>query len=228
MPNHVSILRYLLSIGIFTGVFAAGLFLSAGTLRWPMGWGYLGLVAISQVVTALLLLVKNPQLARERTQVTGDRDLDRVLAGVMALYGPLAICIVSGLDLRYSWPPPIGLDVQMAGLALAVAGASLTLWAMAENRFFYSVMRIEKALGHVVCTSGPYRWMRHPGYAGAVLFTLASPFILGSPWALVPAALVVLAIVGRTALEDEKLRAELDGYQDYAHTVVYRLIPGIW
>ena len=115
-------------------------------------------------------------------------------------------------------------------MALAVITGSyiFTGWAVASNRFFSAVVRIQKERSHSVVTSGPYRFVRHPGYAGGIFFNPALPVMLGSIWALIPAGIVVIATVVRTALEDRILRNELEGYVDYARRVKHRLLPGIW
>jgi protein-S-isoprenylcysteine O-methyltransferase Ste14 len=89
-------------------------------------------------------------------------------------------------------------------------------------------VRIQKERGHAVATGGPYRFVRHPSYVGGILFELAAPILLGSWWALIPGMLNAILFVVRTALEDKTLQAELDGYQDYAARVRYRLLPGVW
>ncbi len=116
----------------------------------------------------------------------------------------------------------------MTGIALAVLGSILTAWAMASNKFFYGILRIAQEKGHLVCNSGPYQYLRHPGYLGAILFDLATPMILNSMWTFIPAALTVYAIFVRTALEDKALQNRLDGYRDYAQQVRYRLLPAVW
>jgi len=146
----------------------------------------------------------------------------------MALFGPVSICIVAGLDVRFGWSPGIPPALLIAALAMAVLGPLLTTWAMASNRFFYGVLRIAKDRGHTVATNGPYRYVRHPGYFGIIAFDLAMPLILGSLWAFIPAAITVCLVFVRTALEDRALQDKLDGYKDYAQRVHYRLLPGVW
>jgi protein-S-isoprenylcysteine O-methyltransferase Ste14 len=99
---------------------------------------------------------------------------------------------------------------------------------MTANAFFSKVVRLQAERGHAVVTGGPYRYVRHPGYAGTTLFELTSPIALGSPWAMVPALLVITLTMMRTIREDQTLREELEGYDDYAQDVPYRLIPGLW
>ncbi len=127
----------------------------------------------------------------ERTESKGKRDLDRILAGVMALFGPISMCIVAGLNIRFGWFPQIPFTLQVTGIALAVLGSMLTAWAMASNKFFYGVLRIAQEKGHTVCASGPYQYVRHPVCLGAILFDLATPLMLNSAWAFIPAALTV-------------------------------------
>jgi protein-S-isoprenylcysteine O-methyltransferase Ste14 len=114
------------------------------------------------------------------------------------------------------------------GVGIAVLSAALIAWAMRSNKFFSSVVRIQKDRGHVVVSSGPYRFVRHPGYTGISAFTLATPLILNSLWAFVPAVLTAAVSGLRTFLEDRTLHNELEGYPDYARKVRYRLVPGIW
>ncbi|MFQ5875494.1 MAG: methyltransferase family protein, partial [Dehalococcoidia bacterium] len=99
---------------------------------------------------------------------------------------------------------------------------------MASNAFFSMTVRIQEDRGHTVATGGPYRYVRHPGYVGTILFQIATPLMLGSVWAFIPCGLAALLIVVRTALEDRTLHEELDGYKEYAQRVRYRLLPGLW
>jgi protein-S-isoprenylcysteine O-methyltransferase Ste14 len=99
---------------------------------------------------------------------------------------------------------------------------------MYSNACFSTAVRIQGERGHAVCSSGPYRYVRHPGYVGYALQYLAMAFLLGSLWALLPWLMAAISMVIRTALEDRMLRAELPGYQEYARKVRYRLAPGIW
>jgi protein-S-isoprenylcysteine O-methyltransferase Ste14 len=222
------ILKYMLSAGLFTLIQVASLFVASGRLDWVMAWVYIAVYLAGMGVNALVLIPGNPELVVERAQFGGKRDLDRALAGVMALGGPAGICIVAGLDVRFGWSPGIPPALLIVALAIAVLGSLLTTWAMASNRFFYGVLRIAKDRGHTVATGGPYRYVRHPGYVGIIAFDLAMPLILGSLRALIPAALTVCLAIVRTALEDRTLLEELDGYKDYVQQVRYRLLPGVW
>jgi protein-S-isoprenylcysteine O-methyltransferase Ste14 len=222
------VLAYFVQTAVFLSVFAACLFLSAGRLEWTPGWIWLGINAAGQIISALIIGAINPALAGDRASLRGKRDFDRVLAGVMALFGPAAVCVVGGLDFRQGWAGDFPPAAQAAGIASAAAGSALVVWAMTVNRFFYGAVRIAKEKGHTTCDRGPYRLVRHPGYLAAILFDLGSPLILDSTWALLPAALTVAAIVIRTGMEDRILRAGLEGYPQYAGRVRSKLLPGIW
>ncbi len=222
--------RWLASVTIIGLVLSASLFISAGRLDWCMAWAYVGVYAAAQVLVAAVVIRGNPELAAERTQLRASPAArwDRMLAGIVALWGPMATLIVSGLDMRLSGSPAMPQVLQTPGLALAVAGSLLTVWAMASNPFFYGHVRIERERGHYVVDSGPYRMVRHPGYLGAAVFSLATPLMLGSVWAFIPAGITLGTLVVRTALEDRVLQEGLDGYKEYAVQVPHRLVPGVW
>jgi protein-S-isoprenylcysteine O-methyltransferase Ste14 len=132
------------------------------------------------------------------------------------------------LDFRFEWSPPLPLAVHVVSLAVILLGYAFSTWAMIANRFFSGTVRIQTERGHTTVTDGPYRIVRHPGYAGAVIAYLVTPFALGTLWALVPTGLTVILYVVRTALEDRTLQEELPGYAEYAKKTRFRLVPGIW
>jgi protein-S-isoprenylcysteine O-methyltransferase Ste14 len=138
------------------------------------------------------------------------------------------LVIVAGLDHRFGWSPVFPLWLIVLGIFLIALGYAFSVWAFVENRFFSSVVRIQTDRGHVVCDSGPYRIVRHPGYAGNILPLLGIVLALSSLWTLIPAAVALVIAVIRTALEDRTLQDELPGYKEYARRVRYRLFPGIY
>jgi protein-S-isoprenylcysteine O-methyltransferase Ste14 len=138
------------------------------------------------------------------------------------------LVIVAGLDHRFGWTPEFPLWLIVPGFLLILIGYAFAAWALAENRFFSSVVRIQVDRGHVVCDSGPYRVVRHPGYAGNILPLFGIVLALGSLWTLIPAAVALIITVIRTILEDQTLQDELPGYREYARRVRFRLIPGIY
>jgi protein-S-isoprenylcysteine O-methyltransferase Ste14 len=147
---------------------------------------------------------------------------------VESVVGHVAMLTAAGLDYRFRWSPMIGWPVQVLGLAGVATGLAASSWAMLTNAYFSSTVRVQRERGHHVITDGPYRFVRHPGYGGYVIFAGATPLLLGSLGAFVPATIVIAAIVARTWLEDRTLRVELDGYDDYSCRVRYRLIPRLW
>jgi protein-S-isoprenylcysteine O-methyltransferase Ste14 len=216
-------------VGFILVAQAAVLFLSSGRLRWGAAWAYLAAYLGAIVSTGLLIMPRHPELIAERGRAGQNaKGWDRLLAPAVSLLGLLATLVVSGLDVRFGWSRWMARGMQRAGFALLALGYAMTTWAMASNRFFASLVRIQRDRGHTVASGGPYRFVRHPGYVGMAAFTLATPLLLGSRRALIPAGLTVAGLVLRTALEDRTLRRELDGYEDYTQQVRYRLLPGVW
>ena len=223
-----AIIRRFAQIGVLILFQAAVLFLSAGTLGWWPGWAYMALYMFLILVNAVLILPNDQGLIEERSQAKGKmRPWDRVFSRVTALLGP-AILLIGGLDTRFGWPPVIPMWLQLAaGLAIGLSYL-LFAWAMASNRFFSAIVRVQLDRGHTVVSTGPYRFVRHPAYAGMLAFGLATPLLLGSLWALIPGVLLDAAVIARTALEDATLQRELGGYADYAQRVRFRLFPRVW
>jgi len=216
---------------VTTLLLMAVLFLAAGKLDWWEGWAYVAQAFIVLVFSRAILIRKNPDLARERAEAGGKENVkpwDRVLMPLMSMLLPVAGYIVAGLDERFGWSADLPDGIQIIALLLIFAGSMIGTWAMIANRFFSSHVRIQTERGHTVVSSGPYRFVRHPGYAGGILAWIASPVFFSSTWAAVPAVLAVAVAIIRTALEDRTLQAELPGYKDYVKIVRSRLVPGIW
>ena len=207
----------------------AVLFISAGTLAWINGWIYAGLVSIYWVISTVVLARVNPEMLNARGNVVkkGTKGFDKVWVAIYPIltFGNL---VVMGFDaVRFQWSfMPFWLTY--VGILMFIFAFPLALWAMAVNKFFEWTARIQDDRQQYVCTSGPYKIMRHPGYAGLIVSILAYPFILGSWWGFVLSGILAIIIVIRTALEDSMLQNELPGYREYANQVKYRLIPLIW
>ena len=207
---------------------AVVLFASVWKWDWWNAWAYLGLYLAFLVFNIIVILPGHKDLAEERSRVgPGTKGWDRVIGGIGA-FGGLFILLLAGLDERFSWPGGISLEVQIAAFVLLGLSYPLFTWAMVSNKFFATTVRIQKERGHTVQTGGPYRFVRHPGYASLLCSYVTMPFALGSLWACIPMALLVVNLFLRTALEDRTLQNELGGYKDYAARVRYRLLPGIW
>ncbi len=216
--------------GAFFGMigYAALVLISVGRWDWLWGWVYIGLMAAALAAHVVILVPINPALLADRSEglrQKGAKPWDRPVVIVTSVFW-LAIMVVSGLDARWEWSRNVPLTVHLSGVLLFILSWVIFLWAMASNPFFSESVRIQP--GHQVAVGGPYRFVRHPGYAGACLGFIATPLLLGSWWTFLPALLAFAGYVLRTALEDRTLQAELTGYTEYAACVRYRLIPGIW
>lgn len=207
------------------------LFMCGGDLSWWQGWLYSILIVIAGIGGRMWAEQRHPGLTAERQNIESIKNAkawDKVLAPLMAFSLVFPMVIVAGLDHRYSWSPQFPLWLTVTGFILISLGYAFASWALAENRFFSSVMRIQMDRGHKVCDSGPYRVVRHPGYVGNILALFGIVLALSSLWTLIPAAVASVIAVTRTILEDQALQNELPGYRDYAQRVRYRLIPGLY
>ena len=207
------------------------LLLCGGDFGWWQAWGYSLLIVAAGPGGRIWAERRHPGLMAERQNMEKAQSAkawDKVLAPLMALSVSFPLVIVAGLDHRFGWTPVFPLWLIVLGFLLISLGYAFAAWALIENRFFSSVVRIQVDRGHVVCDSGPYRIVRHPGYAGNMLALPGMVLALSSTWTLIPAAVALIIAVIRTVLEDQTLQDELPGYRDYARRVRYRLIPGIY
>ena len=210
-------------------IFGAILFLVAGRVNWLAGWVYLGMNAITQILSALVLIPRQGDMLVERSEVRqGTKHWDRILAPAVVIVGTVVVAITAGLDARFGWSTPLNSGLWVLALAIAFASQMFVLWAMASNTFFSTTVRIQADRDHRVARGGPYQLVRHPGYAGSLVYNLAVPLVLGSWWTFIPALVTIILTVIRTGLEDRTLQRELPGYPDYAQIVKYRLVPGVW
>lgn len=218
------VVRSLLIIAFFS-VF---IFLSAGDWRWLGGWLYIGVILASFVIAGLMLIPTQPELLTRRGQAgEGTQGWDRLLAPLMA-WSPLYIGVLSGLVFRSNGSDPAAPWLRAVAITVSLAGSFLLNFAMLHNPFFEATVRIQEDQEHMVAVDGPYRWVRHPGYLGAVIFSLPAPLILGVYWGFAGVAVMVIALLVRTALEDRFLIENLDGYEEFVETTRFRLLPGVW
>jgi protein-S-isoprenylcysteine O-methyltransferase Ste14 len=180
------------------------------------------------IATAFVILRRRPDLLAERLGPRkGAKRWDTTIMGVHGLL-QLGVYVVAGLDHRHGWSAALPAAVQAAALAVCSLGYALVVWATASNAFFSLIVRIQTERGHSVVTTGPYRHVRHPAYAGALLTIPSVPILLGSWWALLIGVGDAALMIVRTALEDLTLQAELPGYPEYVLQVRQRLVPGLW
>jgi protein-S-isoprenylcysteine O-methyltransferase Ste14 len=208
----------------------AVLFGAAGTLHWPQAWVYLAFTAAMSFGGGYWLARHDPALLAERLGSLIQREQkgwDKLFMVVMiALW--VGWLMLMGLDAgRYRWSE-VPLVLQGAGAILLCLGSYLVYLTLKANSYAAPVIKIQKERGHSVVTTGPYAYVRHPMYAGALLYLAGTPLLLGSWWGLAAAVILSLLIGMRAVFEERTLKAELKGYADYAARVRYRLVPHLW
>lgn len=218
------ILQVLFSIVLM----GSALFLTAGRMDWPAAWIFLGSYLLMVLTVGVWVARKHPDVVNERGKIARNAQAwDKVL---MTIYTVLLFVLfgVAGLDAgRFGWST-MSIAVQIAGYVAFILSMVVTFWAMATNPFLSTIVRIQDDRGQYVISTGPYRYVRHPMYAMMFLMWPGTALLLGSWWALIPAAVIISVFVVRTALEDRTLQAELPGYVEYTQHTRYRLVPGVW
>jgi len=223
--SRKNILKRLLQVTISVLVVAIILFTSAGRIDWIYAWTFIGSSILIIIINAFLF---PPELIAERGQKKENVEKwDKIISGFIIIPW-LGIYLVSGLDIRFEWSSEIPIWIHILGLFAFIFGNVLVSWAMTSNKYFSTAVRIQYERGHTVVDKGTYKYIRHPGYLGMIIYHLSTPLILGSFWALLPATLVVILFIVRTAFEDNTLKNKLEGYKDYVERVKHRLIPGVW
>ena len=176
--------------------------------NWVEAWIYAIIGILAFAISRVLAARRHPDLLAERARFLQHEDAkpwDKRLSPLLGLGGVL-LPLVVGLDALFGWSPPFSLPLKILALLIILAGYALGSYALIENRFFSGVVRIQTDRGHQVVSTGPYRWIRHPGYAGALLTYLATPLFLDSRWAFLPALDLTIVLLIRTSLEDKTLR----------------------
>jgi protein-S-isoprenylcysteine O-methyltransferase Ste14 len=220
--------RYAVREATGLAVMGVALFWSAGRVTWWPAWATLIVMLGWILATAIIILRIQPGLLAERLGPRkGAKPWDVAIMSILGM-AQLARYIVAGLDFRNGWTDALPLAAQLAALVLCIVGYTLVVWATASNAFFSQIVRLQPDRNQGVVTGGPYHFVRHPAYAGAIVFELAAPVLLASWWAMIPGALGAFLLILRTGLEDRTLQAELAGYAEYAGRVRHRLLPGGW
>ena len=211
-----------------TAAFVALIFVAAGTFRWPRLWFFLGFYVAVTSGLMIWLKKRDPELFKERTTVKkGVKAWDKVIVKVYTAL-LMVLYIVVPLDaVRFGWsrvPPAL----SWSAFGVIFLGWVVVFWAFRENAFLSGLVRIQSDRGHTVCTTGPYRFVRHPMYLAVILVLPGVPVFLGSFYGLIPAGLAAALFVLRTSLEDRTLRRELPGYAEYAARTRWKLVPKVW
>ena len=145
---------------------------------WWEAWVYAIIGILGVAVSRLIASRRNPDLLVERArflQLDDAKSWDKILAPLVGFGGGL-IPLVAGLEAMLHWLTPFNITVKILALTFILVGYALGSYALIENRFFSGMVRIQTDRGHQLVSSGPYRWIRHPGYTGALLTYLATPF----------------------------------------------------
>ncbi len=204
---------------------------AAGRLDIPRAWFFFALLFFGQTAVLLLFVIRFPDMAevvnaRGKVKITKSFDWFFLIGYTLITF--LLLPIIAGLDvgrfrlssLNEWW---LGVGILFYFLAMIITG-----WALIENRFFETTVRIQTDREHQVISTGPYSIVRHPGYVGMILLYFSQPLVVGSFYALSASFLTALFFIIRTALEDSTLKKELPGYLEYTKKTRYRLVPFIW
>lgn len=198
--------RLLIATIVGLGLFAAIIFWPAGRIDWLAGWRYFGLVTTTLFINFVYLRRVNPELIAHRLQLGKGTKRWDIIWSIFFTPVFLTIYVIAGFDaVRFEWST-MPLCLWPLGLALWLPGNILFTWSMGVNPFFEKTVRIQTERGHRVIDTGPYRFVRHPGYLGFFAWSLSAPLLLGSWWAFLPALLSIVGLIIRTALEDKMLR----------------------
>lgn len=221
-------LVYIIRIHAQLLILAVAYFIAAGSLNLGRAWLYFGIAAVTYFVSSLIFIKYNPGLINERAKERENtKSWDKLLLSLYLLIGFLGTHIVAGLDSRFEWSS-LDMIYIIPGAVLYIVAALIQIKAMLANKYFEATVRIQSDREQQVVKDGPYKIVRHPGYASVLLSFIAIPLMIGSLYALICTAAVFIIMFTRTALEDKMLQKELPGYSQYAKEVKFRLIPGIW
>jgi protein-S-isoprenylcysteine O-methyltransferase Ste14 len=207
----------------------AVMFVAAGTLAWPGAWAFLALMLGTSLITGPLLAKHDPGLLRERLSSPVQKEqttADKVITSLLFVLSFVWLALM-GLDVRFGWSS-VPVWVQIVGALTLLLSFWIIYRTFRENSFAAPVVKIQKDRGHMVISTGPYAYVRHPMYFGAVFFFIGTALLLGSWWGLAFTIAFILLLCIRIPLEEKVLRAALQGYDEYAARVRYRLIPLVW
>lgn len=205
-------------------VFLVLLFGPAGRLDLPIRWAFVGTLVIMVIIVRRVI---DPGLAKERIKPAPGGE-DRYMRFMVFPFF-VGHIVLTGLDVgRFHWSDTVPTLWRMLALVVLACSLGFTVWAIYVNRFFSPVVRIQQERSHTIITVGPYRWMRHPGYASALVSMVASPLVLGSWWSMALLIVPFGLILRRVFIEDRFLHENLEGYHDYASKVRYRILPRVW
>ena len=225
----IALTKQLVITSCFLFVQVVVFFVSAGNLTILRSLFYFVTAFIHYVVSTAVQFKLNPALLvlRLKMKREGSKLWDEILMRLSNLMVIILIPATAGLDYRFDWSL-LGTNYVFAGLVFVTVSSVLLNWAMRVNPHFEPTVRIQKERDHKVITSGPYNFVRHPGYLAGIFFAISIPLLIGSLFAFIAVGVYVTLMMWRTWMEDKTLREELEGYSEYVSQVKYRLFPGIW
>jgi len=204
-------------------------FPASGEINNLRVWIYIGIYAVGGLIIGILLKKKSPKLLNDRGKMQeGTKQTDKYIILTYFFFAIIITPLIAGIDKRFNLSDIIPFYYLYLGIVLYIISAIFSTWPMLHNPFFEDTIRIQKEKNHNVINTGPYKIVRHPGYLGMLLGSIALPLALGSVLAFIPLVIMIFLILIRTYYEETTLQKELTGYSEYCKEVKYRLIPFIW
>jgi protein-S-isoprenylcysteine O-methyltransferase Ste14 len=203
------------------------LFLPAFTLTWWRAWLFLAVFGAGVAAITAYFLRADPALIERRMNAGpgGETEPTQRIVQLLAAVAFMAVFVVAGLDRNFGWTQLPGAVALLGDLMVAV-GLWIVFRVFRENTYTAATVTVDA--GQTVVTTGPYGWVRHPMYAGAIVMMVGVALALGSGLALLPVATMVVLMVVRLLDEERFLVVHLAGYDDYRRATRFRLVPGLW
>jgi protein-S-isoprenylcysteine O-methyltransferase Ste14 len=200
------------------------LFVPAGRLDYWQAWLYIAILGSCSLTFIAFYLSVDPELIRRRMELhEKEKEQQKFVKLSLPLF--IAAFVIPGLDQRFGWSNvPDGVVLAADGVVLL--GYLLFARVMQQNRYAARVIAVEQ--GQQVITTGLYAIVRHPMYVAALTIYLISPIALGSYWGMALSVWFIPILTFRILNEEQVLKRELAGYEEYCRSTPYRLIPGIW
>lgn len=224
------VFQLLRKTAVWLAITAALLFVPAGTIYWPEAWVFLAEIGIVGLASSLIIAKHDPALLRERMGPMVQKDQkgwDKALLPVFFVLW-LGQYVVAALDAVRFEISHVPLWLKVVGALSIAIGFYVVHIVMRTNTFAAPVVKIQSERKHQVISTGPYAYVRHPMYGGAILLALGTPLLLGSWYGVALGIMSIVVLALRAVLEEETLKRELEGYDAYAASVPYRLVPGVW
>ena len=222
------VLKYILMLLIQRIIGIVLFFVAAGTFNDIRGIVNISLYFIVSIIASVLMLLGHQDTLSERGKKhENTKKWDKILLPLLVLLAYYGIYFIAGLGNRFQWNR-LPMEYFYVGLVLYLLSSAFIVWPVLENKHFEETSRIQNNREQTVITSGPYRIIRHPGYAGLIIWAIASYLMFGTFFVGIVSFIIIVIIWIRTYMEDKMLKTELVGYLEYSQTVKYRLIPLVW